>query len=215
MNTKEKRYTPEQMKLVSEFTQDYGIDPEQMTFFGDDPRPTFDAEAAAHLARTLAGAKGIAIGIVPAQLPDTISMECGMTIDGFFSSGPGSANLNELKDGEKMSVQQLERLAASRAIRSTLVYAGIDLLKLHRQKRSGVAQFTGPAKSNRDRLLARVHALGTEAGLIDGKRKGPWKNTLHRLYGVDSSGLLNDEQLADLEAFLSSLRPHTGVAKAA
>jgi hypothetical protein len=215
MQAKDTRYTPEQMQLVSEFTQDYGINPDQMTFFGDDPRPTFDAEAGAHLARSLAKAQGIAIGLVQSTLPNTITMECGLTIDGFFSSSVGSANLSEKKDDEEMSVQQIERLAASRALRSALVMAGIDLLKLHRQKRSGVVQFTGPDKTNRERLYARVHILGKEAGLISDSGKGPWRNTLTRLYGVDSTKLLNEEQLEDFAAFLSSLRPQSDVAKAA
>ena len=216
MTTKDTRYTPEQMQLVSEFTQDYGINPDQMTFFGDDPRPTFDAEASSHLARVLAKATGVAIGFAENTLPDTIRMECGMTVDGFFSSGPGSANLSETIDGEKMSMQQLERLAASRAIRSALVYAGVDLLKLHRSRRSGVVQFTGPDKSNRDRLLAKVHILGKEVGLIgENGEKGAWKGSLQRMYGVDSSVSLQDAQLEDFAAWLGSLRPQPELQKAA
>ncbi len=214
MQTKDTRYTPGQMQLVSELTQDYGINPDQMTFFGDDPRPTFDAEAAAHLARTLAGAKGVAIGPAAIELPDTIRMECGLTFGDFFSSGTGSAHLKETIDGTEMSIPQLERLASSRAIRSALVYAGIDLLKLHRQKRSGVVQFTGPDKTNRERLLARIHALGTEVGLIDSDNRAAWVGSLKRMYGVDSSAQLADSQLEDFAAWLNSLKPQP-IAKAA
>lgn len=216
MQAKDTRYTPEQMQLVSEFTQDYGINPDQMTFFGDDPRPTFDAEAAAHLARTLAGAKGIAIGPAAVNFPDTMRMECGLTVDGFFSSGTGSAHVKERIDGTEMTIPQLERLASSRAIRSALVYAGIDLLKLHRQRRSGVVEFTGPAKTNRERLLSRVHALGQEVGLISSQgNKSLWQAALNNRYGVDSSSQLKDEGLEDLAAFLSSLRPPQQDKKAA
>ena len=217
MTRKDTRYTQEQMQLVSEFTQDYGINPDQMTFFGDDPRPTFDAEAGAHLARVLANATGVAIGPAAIELKDTIRMECGLTFDKFFSSGTGSAHVKEQVGGEEMSLPQLERLASSRAMRSALVYAGIDLLKLHRQKRSGVIQFSGPEKSNRDRLLAKVHILGKEVGLIseDGSKLG-WKMSLRRMYGVDSSAGLQDPQLEDFAAWLNSLKPQPSeVAKAA
>lgn len=208
MTTKDTRYTQEQMQLVSEFTQDYGINPDQMTFFGDDPRPTFDAEAGAHLVRVLGKAKGVAIGPAAIELKDTIRMECGLSFDDFFASGVGSVHVQEKIDGAEMSLPQLERLASSRAMRSALIFAGIDLLKLHRQKRSGVVQFTGPDKTNRDRLLARIHILGKEFGLIDSNGlKDRWRGILMRLYGVDSSQLLKDEQLEDFAAWLGGLAP--------
>ena len=167
MNTKDTRYTPEQMQLVSEFVQDYGIEPDQITFFDTNPKPTFDAEAGAHLIRTLANAKGVAVGLVPSTLPNTISMECGITLNDFFSSATGSANLDEKIGQEAMSLPQIERLAASRAMRSALVMAGIDLVKLHRQRRSGVVQFTGPDKSNRDRQGSRTDRRRRQQARLD------------------------------------------------
>ncbi len=216
MNTKEAKYTQEQQQLVVEFGEDYGIEPGQMIFFGPDPKPLFEVEAAGVLLRTLADAKGIAVGSVQSHLADTITMECGITIDGYFSSAVGSANVNETIEGEAMSAQQLERLASSRAMRSALVLAGIDLVKLHRQKRSGVVQFTGPDKSYRAKLYARVHGLGKEVGLIgEFGEKALWQRQLWQRYQVDTSAQLSDELLEDFAAFLSSLRPPAGVAKAA
>lgn len=203
-----RKFTPEQMQLVSEFTQDYGIAPEQIVFFGDDPKPLFDVEAGAVLARELAGVQGIAVGLTESHAQDTITMECGLTFEGYFASATGSANVNEEADGQPMSRQRIERLASSRAMRSALIFAGKDLVKLHRQRRTGVLQFTGPDKSNRERLLGRAHALGKEVGLVyDNGEKHLWRAMLSKRYGVDSSAVLADEKLEDLCAFLSSLRP--------
>lgn len=201
----EPTYTKEQYALIAELAAAYNVEPDQIRFFSNDPRPFFEHEAAAAICRRLAGARGIKNHQVPGVTPDSISMECEITFDdGYTSSAVGVANLGETIDGKPMTEEQLRRLATSRAMRGTLVNAGVDLLKLHNQQMHGNVTDIS-TRTNRATLSRQAHALGEETGLIVGKNKIAWRTVLMRRYSVGSSDNLSEGQLADFVAFLNTL----------
>lgn len=202
---KEPTYTQEQYQLIAELSAAYGVEPDQIRFFSGDTRPFFEHEAAAVLVRALAGARGIKNHQVPSANADSISMECEITFeDGYTSSSVGVANVNETIDGKPMTEEQLKRLATSRAMRGTLVNAGVDLLKLHNQQMHGnVTEIS--TRTNRATLSRQAHALGEECGVIVGKNKIAWRTVLMKRYSVGSSDNLSEAQLADFVAFLNTL----------
>jgi len=219
MNTQDKNtqkqeiLNAEQSRLVAELSALYGIDPDQVIFFTGDPQPFFEHEAAAVLVRYLAGARGIKNMSVESKFPDTIAMYVEIAFeDGFTSGAEGYANVNELLNGQKMTEDQLRRMATGRAMRTVLVDAGVNLLKLH-HKAMHRAVDDAPERSNRSRLIARAHALGSEMGLIvntgEGIDKTLWQGTLTARYGVTNSNELGDDLLADFVAFLNTLAPQT------
>lgn len=218
-NTKEKTYTQEQHALIAELAATYGLEPDQIIFFGDDPKPLFDREATAILIHRLTDAVGIEDDLVPAPVGDAIAVKYRVTFaDGSSAASTGMANMAEMLNGEIMSQEQLKSLATSRASRSALTNKGIDLLKLHNQAAHGKNVATLPVKSTRAKLIAQAHLLGQEAGMIVGVKtvNGPnqedkslWQGCLRGRYGVSNSNELSDELLSDFVAFLNSLVPQT------
>jgi hypothetical protein len=211
MNNQQKILSGEQTALVVELTQDYGIKPEDIIFFSNSADPFFSYEANCYLLNQLTDVVAIELSPVPSIAGDSISTKCELTFPGGkVRSGIGVANLAESLDGEKMSEEQTRWLSESRAIRTAVRTAGIDFVKLHREARSGVKQ-RGDVKSNRAALLGQAHKLGRDMGFIwddDGKaNKGVWKQLLRNRYSVESCDELNDEYLADLVAFLNTIRP--------
>lgn len=201
---KDKTYTREQLDFINEYCTTYGLFPDQIVFFGDDPKPLFDREATSVLLHRLTDCIGIEDDVVPSVFDDTITIKYRVTFkDGSFASSTGVANFGELKNGEAMSAEEIKSLATSRAARSALTNKGIDLVKLHEfgKHRDRALSITAPAKSERDRLLATVHLLRDEKGLADVE----WRRTLKMLYYIDSSGSLSVEQLKDFQARLNTL----------
>jgi hypothetical protein len=213
MNTNENTtYTREQHALIAELAATYGLEPDQIVFFGDDPEPLFDREACAVLIFRLTEASGIDDSLVQSPFPDAIAVHYMITFkDGTFAGSDGAANLNETADGKALTPEQIKSLATGRACRSALRNKGINLLKLHfaaKAKANGnvaTPQFSGPPRSERETLLRQVHALGTEAGLIDGDNKTGWYNLLAVRYNVAGSNELTDYLLKDLAAHLNTL----------
>lgn len=204
-----KNLTAEQAALVGEITGLFDVQPEELVFFGDDPRPLIGYEATCVIANQLVpDLSGIIIEPVQSVAADSVSLLCTLKFaDGKMRGAVGVANSGEPGDGgEVMSEQQLQQLASSRAIRNALRVAGIDLVRLLRSSRN-VAEFSGPAKqrSNRDNLLAQAHAIGAEVGYIRDNDKILWRRVLNNRYGVASSSDLSDPQLADLVALLRSI----------
>jgi len=205
MNTQPKTYTKEQNLLIAEICAAYGLEPDQIIFYNDDPRPSFDREATAKLIHALTDAVAIEDDIVPSHLEDTICVKYRVTFaDGTSSASTGAAALNAKKDGEPMSREEIQSLATSRASRSALTNRGIDLLKLHNQRMSkNVSDM--PGKSTRARLIARAHLLGAEAGLIVGDDKTAWQATLYEKFNVINSNELDDDKLAEFVAILEPM----------
>ncbi len=211
MNTKEKTYTKQQHQLIAELCATYGLEPDQIIFFNDDPRPHFDREATAVLIHALTDAVGIEDDLVPSHLDDTICVKYRITFpDGSFAGSTGAANIRELKNGEPMSRQEIQSLATSRASRSALTNRGIDLLKLHHQRlHRNVAEM--PVKSTRAKLISEAHVLGEEKGLICGNDKTKWQAELYNNFSVINSNELNDTQLGEFVAYLKTIAPQSAL----
>lgn len=208
----------DQAALVAEFSTTYGIDPEQIIFFTNEAKPFFDHEANAIISRRIGDVLGIESEPIASVYENSVSVQCKLTFkDGRFASAVGIANLDESINGEAMSPEQVLRLAKSRAFRNALVDAGVDLVKLHYVATGKVAELAGrQPKTLRNRLLAEAHMLGKQTGYIVISQyqgdlgpvpfpdKTGWKRMLLSRYGVESSGVMSDELLADLVAFLKT-----------
>jgi len=213
----DKTYTQEQNELIAELASTYGIEPEEVIFFPNDPRPLFGYEATAVLCNKLTDIRGIDIEPVNNGFKDSVCYRCVLTLsDSRSRSGVGVANVAE-KDatGTALKSAQLIELASGRAIRNALRVAGIDLLKLHNMRKSGVVEFTGKGESQRAKDSREAHALGEEVGLIKDGDKTAWYAIISNRYGVIGCDALNDGKLADFVAFLKSLVPGESRQKAA
>lgn len=203
----------EQNQLIAELSTSYGIEPEEVIFFAGDPRPIFSYEAGCVVANALADLADIDMNRVESKLANTVSFKCSLVLpNGKRRSAEGSANVYETdNDGHKLSTAQIEELARGRAFRNALRVAGIDLLKLHNMRVNGVVEFSGPPRNLKENLLRRVHALGTEAGLIMGDDKTAWANIMANLFGgTRHSNELDVSQLEAFAATLETLVPRTG-----
>lgn len=211
MNTEQKILNNDQKLLAAEIAATYGIDPDEITYFTDDPRPTFGYEATAILCNHLTDIRGIDIEPVNNGFVDSVSYRCTLTrADGSTRSAVGVANVDERDSNDKqLTAAQLIQTASGRAIRNALRVAGIDLLKLHHQSKDLPVEYAGPSRSNWESLLRMTHALGTQAGLIVGTDKTAWRRVIVNRYGVGSSGELTEDQLADFAAVLKTLVPQT------
>lgn len=206
MSEPQKILSAEQSALVAELTMTYGIEPEDIIFFGTDPKPFLTYEATCALCNQLTMLDNIEIEPVASAFQDSLVFRCTLTLhDGRTRSAVGVVNINETVDGQPMSEQQVTQLASSRAIRNALKTAGIDLLKLHQQLLRD--DDTLPFKSNVASLIAQSHILGREAGLIMDDDKTAWYRLLRNRYGKSASNELTEDQLADFVAVLKTLVP--------
>lgn len=211
-NQPKKILSSEQALLVSELTMTYGIEPEEILFFGNDTKPFLTYEATCVLCNSLTMLNSIDIEPVNSNFRDSYLFRCNLLLnDGRTRSAVGVVNANETVDGQPLSEQQITQLGSSRAIRNALKTAGIDLMKLHYAAVKGDSPNI-PFKSNFATLLAQVHALGTEVGLICGDDKSAWYAFIRNRYGVESSSKLTEDQLADFAACLKSFVPSQKIA---
>jgi hypothetical protein len=208
MNKEQKILSPQQNDLKAELCKTYGIEPDDIIFFTDDPKPFFGYEASCILLNALTDIVDRELEPVPPVLPDSISRRCRLVFPDGSSSNVGVVNLQETgEDDRPLSTQQLEWLADSRAIRGAIRAKSIDLLRLHyAAKQNDVPDRDRPLKSQRATLISQSHALGKQAFLIVGDDKSLWYRTLRNRYeGKAHANELNDEQLADWVAFLGML----------
>lgn len=215
MQSKQQLLSASQASLVADLTGRYGIDPSEITFFTDDPKPFIGYEATCvMLGRLRPDLVSIDIEPIETSFVDSLSLRCSLTFaDGRHRSAVGVVNVAEQLDGKPMSSQQLYQAASGRAIRNALRTAGIDVVRLHAESVDADAE-AGSPKTERAALLAQVHALGKEVGLISAETgKEHWSSFLMHRYGVASSSQLGTELLADLAATLRTLNsPFTKIA---
>lgn len=207
-----KKLTLEQNEQAADFVKTYGIEFEDIIYFNDKPDPFFTYEATGVLCNQLTDLKDITIEPRQSNFADAVEVCCTIATDERIRSAVGIANINEKIQDQELTEYQVVALASSRAIRNALRLAGIDLVKAHyKAKQTGEVSSIAPApESTRSKLLAQVHKLGSEAGLIDGKDKSLWRKFLENRYGVDSSQNLSEESLCDLAAVLNTMKPiHT------
>jgi hypothetical protein len=211
MNKRQTILSGQQANLVAELCSTYGIEPDDVVFFTGDPNPLFGYEASCVLLNRLTDIVDRELEPVPPISSDSVARRCRLVFPDGSSSFIGVANIGEKDDKEQeLTTSQLEWLADSRAIRGAIRAKGLNLLKLHNAAKYGEQTVNAkPVKSNRVTLLAQVHTLGNEAGLI---KQGPgeafdkslWYQTLDARYDVGNSNDLSDEQLADFAAYLNS-----------
>ena len=207
-NQKQSILTDEQTTLVTELTETYGIEPEEIIFFQNDRKPFLSYEANCALVNKLTGVQDITIEPMEAVMVDSFALRCTLlTGEGFTRSAVGVANIKETINGVKMSEQQIYSLASARAIRNALKTAGLDLLKLHQQVKSGANDLDFKPKSNYATLLGQAHILGAEKRLIVGDNKTLWYHELWSRYRVQRSNDLSEPQLADYVAYLNAYEP--------
>ncbi len=206
-NTQQKILSSDQKLLIAAFSATYNIEPEEITFFSDDPRPFFSYEATCVLLNRLTDVTGIDIEPVANGFVDSVGFRVTLSREGRQHSAIGIANIKETLDGVVLNEAQLNQMASGRAMRSVLRVAGIDLLKLHNLARLNAAMPAEAPKSNYTTLLAQAHVLGQEAGLIIGNDKTAWITILGNRYGVYASNELTEDSLADFVAVLKTLVP--------
>lgn len=207
MQSKQQLLSASQASLVADLAGRYGIDPSEITFFTDDPKPFIGYEATCvMLGRLRPDLVSIDIEPIETSFVDSLSLRCSLTFaDGRHRSAVGVVNVAEQLDGKPMSSQQLYQAASGRAIRNALRTAGIDVVRLHTEAVDNSIDIGSP-KTERAALLAQVHALGKEVGLISAETgKEHWSSFLMHRYGVASSSQLGTELLADLAATLRTL----------
>lgn len=201
----------QQAAIVAEFCTAYPIEPEDITFFANDPQtPFFGYEASCILLQKLTDIVEIEIEPVASVSPDSISRRCRLVFANGSSSFIAAANLNEKDDeGNQLSTQQIEWLADSRAIRGAARAKGLNFVRLHwdsKEDHDGEDAKT-LSRSPRSAAIAQAHILGNEVGLIVGKNKSLWYQTIDQRYGVRHAGELDGGQLADFIAFMQALKP--------
>lgn len=207
-NQKQQTLNGEQIALVAELAETYGIEPEEISFFSADAKPFFSYEATCALVNQLTGVQDITIEPMEAVMPDSVSLRCSLLTEaGHTRSAVGVANVNETIDGLQMSDQQIYSLAGSRAIRNALRTAGIDLMKLHLNAKNGGNDLDFKVKTNVAALIGQAHQLGKAACLIIGDDKTTWYALLKNRYNVSKSNELDETQLADFVAVLRTLVP--------
>lgn len=200
------KLTHEQASLVASLSSSYGIDPDDIRFFEPSGSPFLGYEAMCAMINALCPeVRGIDLSVEQSPFPDAIGIRCSLTFaDGRCRSAVGVSNAGEKLGDEIMSPQQLHYVACSRALRLALRTAGIDLLRLH----SAADGYHGRKTIDvRTTLLAQVHLLGREIGILRDDDRSAWESLLERRYGVRSSAALQQTQLADLVSVLRSLKP--------
>lgn len=215
MNQKQNNLTETQEVFASELSMTYGIDREDILFFGNDPKPFLSYEATCVLCNQLTCLKGIQIEPVASPFQDSFTIRCTLTLEnGDKREAFGVTNKNELVEGKQMSESQIFQSASSKAIRNALKAAGIDLIRLHNQMKNGENLFDFyPANNSYNSLLRQAHKLGEEAELIvydpasKTHHKAGWYRLIKNRYAKNHSNELTEVELADFVAVLKTLVP--------
>ncbi len=221
----------QQAAIVAEFCTAYAIEPDDITFFANDPQvPFFGYMASCILLNKLTDVEQIELEPVASISPDSISRRCRLVFPNGSSSFIAAANINETDDdGKPLSTQQLEWLADSRAIRGAIRAKGLNLLRLHWDskgekkeepvgKAGNTANWTeapSPFASEYQlyvNMARNAHALGEESGLIKGDNKSLWYQALESRYGAKQVSDLNPAEMQDFIAFMQALRPRAKAA---
>lgn len=199
---------PEEKALAEELVETYKIEREDIIFFEGDPKPFLMYEANCVLCNSLTNLIHIGVEPVPSAFADSVSVKCSIILqNGNERTAVAVANLQETIHGNKITEPQALSLASSRALRSVLRAAGIDLLKLHERVKKGENILDFTPQSIRTSLLGQAHLLGVEKLLIVGDDKTLWQQSLWIRYCVRSSSELSETQLPDWIAFLQAYEP--------
>lgn len=197
--------TAEQSAVREEFTHAYGLEPEQIFFDGDKPKPYFAFAALAILATELGDFTDISPVpvVVTATLPDAVTLAYQVTsARGFTRTGYGSCIIGaRLPEGVVEDAAQAEAIAKGRALRNALVLAGFDPLHAHRHPTRRETPRAEDTARNKD--LSAIHSLRDQLGWDENK----YRDMLDTFFDVRSAADLTPprrrecvQQLSDLKA---------------
>lgn len=190
----------------------HGLQPEQISFDGEDLNPIFDYEAVSFLCLKLTDIKDIDSRISTRQADETQFLStavCQVTLpDGRSRTVQDSAAIGEeLGNGVKIeNVRQADSTAMNRAVRRGIRSVGVNLYNAHKKfKETGeiVSGQSIPANP-RSAALSELHALAGECGLIFNGDRSKYEKFIADSYeGQTSSEQLND---LDFQRLLIQLR---------
>jgi hypothetical protein len=185
-----KLFTKAQEKIVTEFTRDYDIKPDQISFDRDSDEPIFDYAALNTLRWALTDISETRPTICFFnERAGIVTVSCEITRNGTKCSDLGSAKIGDrLPDGETVNnMTQCQNLAIARAFRRALRCAGIDLVEAHRNRTNRSKRESQEriplTRSERIRNQQKeIHALATEVKLIRGSDRQDYEDLIGRLF---------------------------------
>jgi hypothetical protein len=170
MGQAEHRHTKEQLQIISEFKDAYGIEADEIFFYGDAPEPDFTFEALSLLSLKLGeGIRDVSVGQLRV---DSLMASCDCTVildDGRTRTFFGCCIIGEKTlDGTLVEdARKALDFASARALRKGLRGVGFDPLKAHRARQRGEAVTLEEEVSQRVKDRRAIHALRDELGLDD------------------------------------------------
>jgi hypothetical protein len=205
--------TAEQLAIVNEFRDSYGIEAGQISFDGAGATPIFDYEALSLLASSLGDFRDILTSIDQLDYAhDLASCNCTITLpNGYTRTMFGSARVGQtMHDGRTLAnIDDALTLASYRALRRALRAVGFDPLRAHRQRQAGqeiTAQPIG-ADEIRNRELAQIHILAAELGWSARGDDSRYRQMIGLFFpGHTSAATLSDAQRNAFIATMISLK---------
>lgn len=193
--------TQEQLEIQSEFVQLYGLEPEQISFEGNEPNPILDYEAISLLSLQLTDIQELDCWISErGKETGTVTVRCVVTLpDGRKRSAESSAALGEpLPGGKTIDTFQLaEAVARARASRVGIRSVGVNLFNAHKKFKESGNIATGHLRFDpRKPLYDEIHVNAEKAGYIVGKDKSEYQKFIAESYeGRTSAKDLDDAEL--------------------
>jgi hypothetical protein len=199
-----------QSAIVSELCETHvGLEPEQISFEGEDATPIFDFEAVCLLSLKLTDIEKIACEIANRDFDSQIvTARCKVVLpDGKSRVCEDSARMNEIiGDGGRIeNLRMADNVAQARAVRRGIRSVGINLYHAHKRfLRDGEAVQGHTGHDPRKPQYEEIHVLAGNLGYINGNDKTEYRELIAASYeGVTSAKDLDDKQL---EGFLKLLR---------
>lgn len=192
-----KTYTPSQAAIVRELCDTHGLDPEQISFDGDEIVPMFDFEAVSLLSLKLTDIQSIDCWLVGTDVDARSIAKCTVTLpDGRTRSCEDTAFLGEILgngviiETRRMADSTAQNRAARRGIRSV----GVNLYRAHRKFMETGEVASGDLRYNpRNANYAEIHVLASEIGLIADGDRSAYRNYLAALFPETFDAVLPDE----------------------
>lgn len=209
-----KLFTPNQLAIVQEICTIHGLEPEQISFEGDELTPIFDYEAGSALTLKLTDIHDIDCWISGREkAPELATAKCKITLlDGRTRTVEDTAEMGEeLYKGVKIdSPRMIDNVAKNRAFRRGVRSVGVNLYNAHKKFReTGEIANAHTAHDPRYANYREIHVLATETGLIDDGDKKEYRKFIAGCFnGVESSKDLNDIELHQLVAALRAMASH-------
>jgi hypothetical protein len=205
----EKLYTKQQLDIISDLCQTHGLQPDQISFEGEDLNPIFDYEANSLLSLKLTDIKTLDCAQISRdRIEGRSTCHCIVELqDGRTRVVSDSAAITDrMHDGTAIStVRQADSVARARASRLGIRSVGINLYNAHKRfKETGQIANGHLLGDPRAAALRELHVLATELDLIvDGDRTAYEQFIAESFDGKTSSKDLND---LDFQRLLNQLR---------